>query len=91
MQPSSVVRGWGSWRPGNYRSIFGYVFPANGSRYAGFFAVEGNNEEEAYALQKQAAGTGVTVRYDPENPDVSILEDGTILGRRVMQNPHWVP
>ena len=91
VQPCSVMRGWGLWAAGNYRSIFGYVFPANGSRYAGFFAVEANNEEEADALQKEATGTGVTVRYDPENPDVSILEDGTILGRRVTQNPHWLP
>jgi len=83
--------GMGSWLPGNFRSIFGYVFPANGSRYAGFFAVEANTEDEAGALQKEATGTGVTVRYDPENPDVSILEDGTILGRRLTQNPHWLP
>jgi hypothetical protein len=33
----------------------------------------------------------VTVRYDPENPDVSILEERWILGRRLMQNPHWLP
>jgi hypothetical protein len=41
-------------------------------------------------LIKQGTGTGVTVRYDRENPDVSILEDGAILGRRVTQNLHWV-
>ena len=46
--------------------------------YAGVFALEANGEEGA--LQKQATGTGVTVRYDPENRDVSILEDGMILG-----------
>jgi len=42
-------------------------------------------------MQKQMSGTGVTVRYDPENPDISILEDRQILGRRVTQSPHWLP
>jgi hypothetical protein len=51
-----------------------------GLRYAGFFAVEADREGDALPMQKQMTGTGVTVRYDPENPDVSILEDRRILG-----------
>jgi hypothetical protein len=50
-----------------------------------------DREEDALAMQKQMTGTGVTVRYDPGNPDVSILEDRRILGRRLTQNPHWLP
>jgi hypothetical protein len=34
---------------------------------------------------------GVTVRYDAEKPDVSILEERRILGRRITQNAHWLP
>jgi hypothetical protein len=91
VQPAGVNRGWGFWAPAQYRSIFAYAFAANGSRYAGFFALEADREEDALAMQKQMTGTGVTVRYHPENPDVSILEDRQILGRRLTQNPHWVP
>jgi hypothetical protein len=47
---------------------------------AGSFGLEAVDEEEAHALQKEASGDGVTVRYNPENPDVSILEDRQILG-----------
>jgi hypothetical protein len=42
--------------------------------------VEADREGDALPMQKQMTGTGVTVRYDPENPDVSILEDRRILG-----------
>ena len=65
--------------------------PGKGSGYAGFFAVEADREEDARAMQKQMTGTGITVRYDPEIPDVSIWEDRRILGRRLTQNPHWLP
>jgi hypothetical protein len=53
--------------------------------------VEADREEDALAMQKEMSGMAVTVRYDPENPDVSILEDREICGRRITQNPHWVP
>jgi len=41
-------------------------------------------------MQEEMRGMGVTVRYDPENPDISILEDRRILERRITQNPHWL-
>jgi len=77
--------------PRTFKSVFGYAFAANGSTYAGFFALPTQNPDEADALQKHATGTAVMVRYNPQNPDVSILEERTILGRRVTQNPHWLP
>jgi hypothetical protein len=91
VHPVGVKPGWGFLAPAQYRSIFGYAFPANGSRYAGFFAVEAGREGDALAMQKEMSGTGVTVRYDPKNPDISILEERRILGRRLTQNPHWLP
>jgi len=92
VQPAGVKPGWGFWAPAQYRSIFAYAFRANGSRsYVGCFAVEADRESDALAMQKEMAGTGVTVRYSPENPDTSILEDRRICGRRITQNPHWLP
>jgi len=91
VQPAGVEQGWGFWAPAQYRSIFSYAFPANVARYAGFFAVEADRESDALAMQNEMTGTGVTVRYDPGNPDISILEDRRILGRRLTQNPHWLP
>jgi hypothetical protein len=91
MQRAFVLRGWGYWSTQQYRSIFGYAFPANGSRYAGFVALQAIDEQDADTLQKKLPGTSVMVRFDPENPDVSILEEERIVGRRLTQNPHWLP
>jgi hypothetical protein len=92
VQPAGVKPGWGFWAPAQYRSIFAYTFQANGSRYyIGLMAVEAGREGDALAMQKEMAGMGVTVRYDPENPYVSIVEERRILGRRFTQNPHWLP
>ena len=91
MQRAFVLPGWGYWSSSKYRSIFGYAFPANRSRYAGFVALEAKNEEDADVLQKQLPGTSVMVRYNPNNPDISILEEERIVGRMLTQNPHWLP
>jgi hypothetical protein len=92
VQPGKVVRGHGFWAPDSYRSILGYTFSANGSpRYSGLFALRAEHEDTAHMLQKQAASTKVKVRYNPENPDISVLEDDQILGRKITQNPHWLP
>lgn len=91
VQRAYVLPKWGWWAPGEYRSIFGYALPANGSRYAGFFALEANNEQDADALQKQLPGTTVMLRYNPGNPDISILQDERVAGRKLTQSPHWLP
>jgi hypothetical protein len=91
VQCCCVQKGYGFWAPNIYRSVLGYAFRANESRYAGFFALEAEDEETAQLLQKKANGTRVKVRYNPENPDVSLLEDERIFGRKMTQNPHWLP
>jgi hypothetical protein len=88
IQSCRVEKGLNFLAPFRYYSVFGYAFKANGSRYAGFFALPTDDEDSAVALQKQAPGTTVTVRYKSNNPDVSLLEDEQILGRRIIQNPH---
>ena len=91
VQRYRVERALALWAPNGYLSVFGYAFRANESRYAGFFALEADNEEMAETLQKQANGTTVTVRYNSQDPDVSLLEDERISGRKTIQNPHWLP
>jgi len=91
VQPCRVEKGMGIWAPYLYRSVFAYAFPANGSRYAGFFALVTEDETTADKLQKAVPGTTVTVRYSPRNPDVALLEDQRIFGLGVIQNPNWLP
>ena len=90
VQRSHVRPGYGFGANG-YLSVFAYAFPANGSRYAGFFGLEAMNEETAETLQKEVPGTQVSVRYNPDDPDESIVEDEYIRGQKLTQNPHWLP
>ena len=92
VQRYAVEKGYDFWAPDTYRSILSYTFSANGSpRYAGLFAVRVEDEDTAKLLQKQAEGANVTVRYNPKNPDISLLEEEQILGHRITQNAHWLP
>lgn len=91
IQPSQVKKGYGFWAPNSYRSVLGYTFKANDSRYIGFFVLEAPDEESAELLQKKAEGAKVTVRYDPANPAISMLRDEQFFGHKIDQNPHWLP
>ena|SRR5436305_8911877 len=66
---STVPGGKGSLAFG---SFFGYGFVLSGARYAGLFALIGN-EEHAAALQDKLDGENMFVRYNPSNPNVSFL------------------
>jgi hypothetical protein len=91
VQGFRVEKGYGFWAPNQYRSVFGYAFKARESRFAGFFTLGAEDEESAHMLQKKAVGATVTVRYNPENPDGSLIEEERISGRQITQNPHWLP
>jgi len=73
-----------------FRSLLGYAFKVNDEPYWGLFVLAAEDMEVAEKLQKQADGKRVTVKYDPENPEISLLVDKELLGRRVVQNPPWL-
>jgi hypothetical protein len=72
------------------RSLFGYAYKVNGRSYWGFFALIAEDMETAEMLQQQAEGRPVSVRYNPKAPEVSLLEDRELLGRRVVQDPMYL-
>lgn len=81
--------------PGKYlqlpfRSLLGYAYKVDTSSHWGLFAVPVKNIEEAEVIQKQAVGKLVTVKYDPRNPEISLLVDKELFGRRITQNPTWL-
>jgi hypothetical protein len=73
-----------------FRSLLGYSYEVNGKRFWGLFVLPVEDIEAAEKLQKQAVGKSVTVRYDPKSPEISLLEERELLGRRVEQNPTWL-
>ncbi len=73
-----------------FRSLLGYTYTVNGHPYWGYFALVAEDRDLAEKLQLQAEGRPVSVRYDPKTPEVSLLEDRELLGRRVIQDPMYL-
>jgi len=83
----SSVRG--SW---TYGSFFGYAFAVQGVPYTGLFLIVGD-QEQASALQNALAGMPLSVRYDPSDPNVSVvadLYDPRFRGLNATQDPEWL-
>lgn len=81
--------------PGRYlqlpfRSLLGYAYKVKGTRYWGLFVLPVRDMEEAELIQKRAPGESVTVQYNPKRPEVSLLVDRELCGRRISQNPTWL-
>jgi hypothetical protein len=75
-----------------FGSFFGYGFEIQGIRYVGSFVLIGN-EEHAQALQKNLAGLVMKVRYNPTDPNVSVIVDpydSRFEGLAGRQNPDWL-
>jgi hypothetical protein len=73
-----------------FRSLLGYTYKVNGRPYWGLFALIAEDRDVAEKLQQQAEGRPVTVRYDPKTPEVSLMEERELLGRRVIQDPFYL-
>ncbi len=75
-----------------YASVFGYVFEVGGITYSGIFAIL-TNEEQAKRLQNSLADSVIRIRYNPADPDNSVLEDihdPQFEGLTGMQDPLWL-
>ena len=73
----------------SFRSMFGYAYQVNGRKYWGSFVVVAEDMQSAAELQKRIDGHAVTVRYNPKNPEISLVEDKEVEGRRVIQDPMY--
>ena len=75
------------------RSQFGYSFLVDGRRYGGVFAFITDNRHHANELQRQLDGRTVPVRYNPGNPDDSVLASPATIttdGLEATQDPAWL-
>lgn len=72
------------------RSLLGYSYKVDSRPYWGLFVLPAEDMDVAENLQKQAEGKTMTVKYDPRNPQNSLLEERDLCGHRVTQNPTWL-
>jgi hypothetical protein len=72
-------------------AFVGYAYSVDGVRYAGFFALYG--DDKVGRLNDALAGGSVQVHYKPTDPNVSYLmnrDDSRFEGLSATQNPEWL-
>jgi hypothetical protein len=73
-------------------SFIGYAFKVQGERYAGYFVLLGQ-ESTLQILNQKLTGALLQVRYDPSDPNVSLLldyKDFRFEGLTASQDPDWL-
>lgn len=92
VQRGQVGRGGPGGKQAGYRSVFGYVYSVNGSRYVGLFVIVVGSEEKASELQRRLDGVHVRVRYSPSRPETSIIQGlpDEFAGHVPTQDPRWI-
>jgi hypothetical protein len=92
LQKGSIGRisfGKGASAPATF---IGYAYIVQGMRYAGFFALYGN-DSKVRRLHADLAGGAIQIRYHLSDPNVSLLVDYTdqrFDGLAATQNPDWL-
>jgi hypothetical protein len=70
-------------------AFVGYAYTVQGIRYAGFFAICGD-DQRVRKLNEELVGGSIQVRYDPSSPNFSFLvneSDPRFDGLKATQNP----
>jgi hypothetical protein len=70
----------------------GYAYIVQGMRYAGFFAIYGE-DSRVRKLSDGLAGGPIQIRYNPSDPNISYLvgcHDSRFDGLAATQNPEWL-
>jgi Protein of unknown function (DUF3592) len=74
------------------RSLFNYTFAANGESYSGQFFIFADTYS-AVQLQQELDGQTISIKYNPEDPKISVLAstwDPRYRGREASQSPKWL-
>ncbi len=70
----------------------GYGFKVQEERFGGYFVLTGK-EDSLEELRKNLRGISLQVRYDPSDPNISLLSDyrdTRFAGLKASQDPRWL-
>lgn len=84
-----IPMGKGATVPANF---VGYSYTIEGVRRAGFFALIGN-ETQMKSVESSLVGASMQIRYNPSDPDVSLLadyQDPRFGGMKATQSPEML-
>lgn len=72
--------------------FIGYAFKVQGERYGAYFVLVGN-KDTLQKIRESLAGTPLQIRYNPSDPNVSLLvdyKDSRFEGLKASQDPDWL-
>ena len=72
-----------------HRVHFTYSYRVHGSEHHGRFFLLVDSKTAGEDLRQKLVGRTVPVKYDDRKPDVALLTDEELSGKRVMQGPSW--
>ena len=72
-----------------YRVHFTYSYQVRGSEHHGRFFMLVSSGTEGEALRQALVGRSVPIKYEERKPQVALLMDQELGGKRVMQGPSW--
>jgi hypothetical protein len=72
-----------------YRVHFTYSYSVNGIEYSGRFFCLTRGKERGETLCQALVGKSVPVKYNDQKPEVALLTEDELAGKRVMQGPSW--
>jgi hypothetical protein len=68
---------------------FTYSYRVNGLPHTGRFYVLVGDRKIGEELRQKLVGRSVPIKYDDRKPQVALLMDEALAGKRVMQGPVW--
>jgi len=71
------------------RVHFTYSYRVRGLEHQGRFFLLVNSKTAGEDLRQKLVGRSVCVKYDDRKPEVALLMDEELVGKRVMQGPSW--
>jgi hypothetical protein len=72
-----------------HRVHFTYSYSINGLQHTGRFYVLVGDRKIGEKLRQKLVGRSVPIKYDDRKPQVALLMDEALAGKRVMQGPSW--
>ena len=72
-----------------YRVHFTYSYQVRGSLHHGSFCLLAGSQTEGDELRQTLVGRSVPIKYDDRKPQVALLMDAALAGKRIMQGPSW--
>lgn len=72
-----------------HRVHFTYKYRVDGLQHDGRFFLFVNSKKTGEEILKKLVGRSVPVKYDDRKPEIALLMDRELAGKRVMQGPSW--